>query len=222
MSTDKNSKFYLPTGFDNDVYDAPPEGKDLKEYGKGFLTILYVSYEPAIVKYIPIAIAKSNAYAYITSKYEITEDAAAPYTIAYVIHKRMYEKLVFDWICIHPKWSRPAIPIDASHKEPVWFHKGWISPTFDPKKYELTPGRRFFLLNSMLEGASRNYKKKIKVELMRERGCYEPIKGKNLTCKGGNVNPQICAKCVLYKGYDRYDNGKCIDPVRPRKNKTKK
>ena len=117
------------TGLDYCLYDSK-EGRD---YVQGYAVQIFVgaSQKDMIDVRQMLEDKQSNPYGYIVTEYPVKEQV--PCRIVFILYKSLMEACLGIAV-VKSKKNGGRRPFLFS-KEPVWFHKGWVLKTYDPKLY---------------------------------------------------------------------------------------
>lgn len=191
--------------FDNDIYDAP-EGKD---YIKGYALTVYITLEQKKILVLGKVVREGlcNVYAYIPTDY--VSQGVVPYAVAYLIFASKFEQKIARYALTgQSSKMQNASEIRnvrlKSIAKPVWFHKGWVLPTYDPelvntdaKKYKYIAnhnGCRKLFTNKQIAKWRRAY--------CMTFHCYAPKSEQDKDCVNyvrGLKNNKICRYCAASK-----------------------
>lgn len=192
-------KFIFKTKhFDQAVYDSS-EGDD---YIKGYCIVVYVTWEQKKLLWLGRIVHEGlfNTYAYIPTDY--VSPFEVPYAVAYLIYKTWFEfKIALYKITHRPSKRETTFNLKAKpmYKNPVWFHKGWVLPTYDPNLYN-TDAKRYERIKKDSLGVRKLFSPK-KIAKWRRAyymtlPCYAPKSKKDKDCANKNSrNHKICTYC---------------------------
>lgn len=190
--------------YDFDVYDSLPE-ENPGDYIQGFCYTLFIPMNMKYILRLENALNESNAIAMIPTEYRTEDSENKVYFILYVTHKSYVEHQYFVFktqLLTYGKAYRSELTYKETSPNPVYFHKGWTRPSYDPNKYNdpvsvyklITVRREFwnFLPDGMVSQIRREY--------WRTKPCYVPVEGDDTKCgvdwKGVTL---MCTHCVLSK-----------------------
>ena len=191
---------------DYNLYDAP----ESEQYVQGYVLAIAVianSFRFLNVQRL-IHDKDLNVYAYIPTDIPISDKTAG--VLCYIVFRTWFEFIVGRSVINIGQYKEDIgkyvyhIPTSEPERQPVWFHKSWILPSYDPimydtgaKKYERVmsnvPIRNLIPKEELLE-----YRR----DYCRQSKCYEPISEENQFCKNymkGLANPKICNYCAASK-----------------------
>lgn len=139
--------------YDFDVYDSLPE-ENPGDYIQGFCYTLFMPMYNNFILRLENALNVSNAIAMIPTEYRTNSGDENVFFILYVLHKSYFEHQYFVYRTQrlgHTKKECLNLIYKETSPNPVYFHKGWTRPSYDPTKFEdpeelykvLTYGREF-------------------------------------------------------------------------------
>ena len=200
------------TGLDYCLYDSK-EGRD---YVQGYAVQIFVgaSQKDMIDVRQMLEDKQSNPYGYIVTEYPVKEQV--PCRIVFVLYKSLMEAClgVASW-----KSKRNCgfkLPFLFS-KEPVWFHKGWVLKTYDPKLYAKDEDKYAAIRRNsqiQIQLPKEEVKKWRKEWIKKNYKCYAPRSKEDDICRNSkSKSPNNCPFCAASAYADRYDGKKCIKPL---------
>ena len=204
------------TGLDYCLYDSK-EGRD---YVQGYAVQIFVgaSQKDMIDVRQMLEDKRSNPYGYIVTEYPVKEQV--PCRIVFILYKSLMEAClgVASWKSKR-NWGF-KLPFLFS-KEPVWFHKGWVLKTYDPKKYAKDEDK-YAAIKSKTEIQRQLPKeevKKWKKEWIKKNyKCYAPRSEEDEICRNATPGKRSTCKFCLVSTYaGRYEGKKCIKPLNGKK-----
>lgn len=204
------------TGLDYCLYDSK-EGRD---YVQGYAVQIFVgaSQKDMIDVRQMLEDKQSNPYGYIVTEYPVKEQV--PCRIVFILYKSLMEAClgVALWKSKR-KWGF-KLPFLFS-KEPVWFHKGWVLKTYDPKLYAKDEDKYAAIRRNsqiQIQLPKEEVKKWRKEWVKKNYKCYAPRSKEDDICRNSkSVSPNNCKFCAASPYADRYEGKKCIKPLNGKK-----
>lgn len=206
------------TGLDYCLYDSK-EGRD---YVQGYAVQIFVgaSQKDMIDVRQMLEDKQSNPYGYIVTEYPVKEQT--PYRIVFILYKSLMEACL--GISTKKKKERNKgvnLPFLFS-KEPVWFHKGWVLKTYDPKLYAKDEDKYAAIRTKpriQLQLPKEEVEKWKKEWIKKNYKCYAPRSKEDDICRNSKSHsPNNCPFCVASAYADRYEGKKCIKRVNKKRN----
>ena len=206
------------TGLDYCLYDSK-EGED---YVQGYAVQIFVgaSQKDMIDVRQMLEDKQSNPYGYIVTEYPVKEQT--PCQIVFIIYKSLMEACL--GISIKKKKDRNVEikPPFLLSKEPVWFHKGWVLKTYDPKLYAKDEDKYAAIRRNsqiQIQLPKEEVKKWRKEWIKKNYKCYAPRSKEDDICRNSNsTSSNNCQFCVASSYADRYEGKKCIKRVNKKRN----
>lgn len=201
------------TGLDYCLYDSK-EGED---YVQGYAVQLFVgaSQKDMIDVRQMLEDKQSNPYGYIVTEYPVKEQT--PCQIVFFIYKSLLEACL--GVSVKKKKERnkgAKLPFLFS-KEPVWFHKGWVLKTYDPKLYAKDEDKYAVIKSNakiQIQLPKEEVKKWRKAWIKKNYTCYAPRSEEDDICRNSKSHtPHNCMFCAASSFADRYEGKKCIKPI---------
>ena len=202
------------TGLDYCIYDS----KEGRNYVQGYALQIFAgaSQKDMIDIRHMLEDKQSNPYGYIVTDYPVKEDV--PCRIVFIIYKSLLEAHLGK-ACLGKKGEN-INPFFVT-KEPVWFHKGWVLKTYDPKLYAKDEDKYAAIrlkTNIMKELPKEEVKKWRKAWVKKNYECYAPRSKKDEICRNANPsNRSTCKFCPVSTYAGRYEGKKCIKPLKDMK-----
>lgn len=202
------------TGLDYCIYDS----KEGRNYVQGYALQIFAgaSQKDMIDIRHMLEDKQSNPYGYIVTDYPVKEDV--PCRIVFIIYKSLMEAYLGK-ACLGRKKGN-INPFFVT-KEPVWFHKGWILKTYDPKLYDKDEDKYAAIRQKsgiMKELPKEEVKKWRKAWAKKNKPCYQARSKKDDICRNSKSRSgRNCEFCAASSFADRYEGKKCIKPLKDMK-----
>lgn len=206
------------TGLDYCLYDSK-EGED---YVQGYAVQIFVgaSQKDMIDVRQMLEDKQSNPYGYIVTEYPVKEQT--PYRIVFIVYKSLMEACL--GISTKKKKERNKgvnLPFLFS-KEPVWFHKGWLLKTYDPKLYAKDEDKYAVIRTKpriQLQLPKEEVEKWKKEWIKKNYKCYAQRSEEDDICRNATPSKRsTCKFCPVSTWAGRYEGKKCIKRVNKKKN----
>lgn len=200
------------TGLDYCLYDSK-EGRD---YVQGYAVQIFVgaSQKDMIDVRQMLEDKQSNPYGYIVTEYPVQNQVSC--RIVFILYKSLMEACL--GVAVGKSKKRKGInSLFLFSKEPVWFHKGWVLKTYDPKLYAKDEDKYAVIKTKpriQLQLPKEEVKKWKKEWIKKNYKCYAPRSKEDDICR--NVTPSkrsTCKFCLVSTWAERYDGKKCIKPL---------
>lgn len=202
------------TGLDYCLYDS----KEGRNYVQGYALQIFVgaSQKDMIDIRTMLEDKLSNPYGYIVTEYPVKEEV--PCRIVFIIYKSLLEAHLGK-ACLGKKKGN-INPFFVT-KESVWFHKGWVLKTYDPKlyakdedKYAAIRGKPGIQIHLPKEDVNKWRKAWVK----KNYSCYKARSKEDEICRNSDTNKRsTCKFCPVSTYAGRYEGKKCIKPLHPKK-----
>lgn len=200
------------TGLDYCLYDSK-EGRD---YVQGYAVQIFVgaSQKDMVDVRQMLEDKQSNPYGYIVTEYPVQEQV--PCRIVFILYKSLMEACLGVAVGKSKRNWGIKLPFLFS-KEPVWFHKGWVLKTYDPKLYAKDEDKYAAIRRKtgiQIQLPKEEVKKWRKEWIKKNYKCYAPRSKEDDICRNSkSCSPNNCQFCAASAYADRYDGKKCIKPV---------
>lgn len=204
------------TGLDYCLYDSK-EGRD---YVQGYAVQMFVgaSQKDMIDVRQMLEDKQSNPYGYIVTEYPVKEQV--PCRIVFILYKSLMEACLGVASGKSKRNWGIKLPFLFS-KEPVWFHKGWVLKTYDPKLYAKDEDKYVAIKSKteiQLQLPKEEVKKWRKEWIKKNYKCYAPRSKEDDICRNSKSHsPNNCLFCAASAYADRYEGKKCIKPLNKKK-----
>lgn len=200
------------TGLDYCLYDSK-EGRD---YVQGYAVQIFVgaSQKDMIDVRQMLEDKQSNPYGYIVTEYPVKEQV--PCRIVFILYKSLMEACLGVAVGKSKRNLGIKLPFLFS-KEPVWFHKGWVLKTYDPKLYAKDEDKYAAIRRKteiQIQLPKEEVKKWRKEWIKKNYKCYAPRSKEDDICRNSkSYSSNNCLFCAASSYADRYEGKKCIKPV---------
>lgn len=188
---------------DNNLYDA----QESDQYVQGYALAIKVTMQP--VRFLDVQLLihdkELNVYAYIPTDIPVSDKEAG--VLCYILFRTEFEYIAGKYKINLKKRGKETgnhgynIPTGEPDHQPVWFHKSWILPSYDPTMYD-TDAKKYDRIKHRQELA-KIFPDKVRLEYRRaacrRQKCYEPVSEKNPYCKNYHkdlANDKICYFCA--------------------------
>lgn len=204
------------TGLDYCLYDSK-EGRD---YVQGYAVQIFVgaSQKDMIDVRQMLEDKQSNPYGYIVTEYPVKEQVSC--RIVFILYKSLMEACLGVAVGKSKRNVGIKLPFLFS-KEPVWFHKGWVLKTYDPKLYAKDEDKYAVIRRKSeikIQLPKEEVKKWRKEWIKKNYKCYAPRSKEDDICRNSKAqSPNNCPFCAASPYADRYEGKKCIKPLNGKK-----
>ena len=200
------------TGLDYCLYDSK-EGRD---YVQGYAVQIFVgaSQKDMIDVRQMLEDKQSNPYGYIVTEYPVKEQVSC--RIVFIIYKSLMEACL--GVAVGKSKKRKGLnSLFLFSKEPVWFHKGWLLKTYDPKLYAKDEDKYAAIRTKpriQLQLPKEEVEKWRKAWVKKNYECYAPRSKEDEICRYANPSKRsTCKFCPVSTYAGRYEGKKCIKRV---------
>lgn len=197
------------TGLDYCLYDSK-EGRD---YVQGYAVQIFVgaSQKDMVDVRQMLEDKQSNPYGYIVTEYPVQEQV--PCRIVFILYKSLMEACLGVAVGKSKRNWGIKLPFLFS-KEPVWFHKGWVLKTYDPKLYAKDEDKYAAIRRNsqiQIQLPKEEVKKWRKEWIKKNYNCYAPRSKEDDICRNANPSERsTCKFCPVSTWAGRYEGKKCI------------
>lgn len=204
------------TGLDYCLYDSK-EGRD---YVQGYAVQIFVgaSQKDMVDVRQMLEDKQSNPYGYIVTEYPVKEQV--PCRIVFILYKSLMEACLGVASGKSKRNWGIKLPFLFS-KEPVWFHKGWVLKTYDPKLYAKDEDKYAAIKSKteiQLQLPKEEVKKWRKEWIKKNYKCYATRSKEDDICRNATPSKRsTCKFCPVSTYAGRYEGKKCIKPLNGKK-----
>ena len=179
--------------YDYAVYDAP-EGE---EYVQGYAIGVYVPNAPRVFRDIKLVIDNPtiNMYAYIPTEYVTSSEI--PCGLCYFVFASDFEYRIGVQELRTKRYGLHKFSLMVLPTNPIWFHRGWILPTYDPTKYD-TYEKKYKKMKNRAFLFTEEERMKCRIEYSKAKECYKPKSDSDDNCANcfkGFKNSKVCYVC---------------------------